>query len=499
MATPEPNSPGSMPPVKDPEFGELLRMMHVVDIERQKRDLALQELSTDQQKARLREELEKVYAAEGATVSKGEIDAAIEAHYADRYLFKPPTRNLSYRLARAYIARFWIFTRIVVPLMVLFAMVLTVVAVVTAQIRTRHLEEERAVELRTVDLYTAVNSAHADLALVRGKVSRYAEPNAASRLDGRSLESVRSTLQRNADQLQPLDQFLLKYCPHGDPKAAITQGNYHEVGGMLAARESGLNEVKQLISTAESGLAKLDELLAAARSLDAQIADIRGTRGPAAIKERAEDAYRSGKAAIAAAEPSGARKAAGTLEQLRKSLSSLEEIRGRIEPLSREIAAIAKERAALEQKDSLIEQMSGAIAQGDLPRASASLEKLTDLKSTLDQSYSLRIVNRPGTKSGFNRFPKSNSNSKVYYLVVEAVDRENRTLSKLIVNEEDQQSKHMAVWAERVPRELYDQVKDEKQKRGLIENPVLMTKERGYLTEQPGRLQKRTGQLTHWN
>src|SRR5258708_3852853 len=255
--TPTIPTPLATAPVKNPELGELLRLMHVVDVERQKRDLALEELSADEQKRRLRQELEKVYTAEGANVSRTEIDAAIEAHYADRYLFKPPSRTLAYRIARMYIARFWIFTRLVLPLLVIFGIVLTIVSVISAQIHTRHLAEERAVEQSVLGFYNAVNAAHAGLALAKVNLARHNEPNAAVTLD-----QVRTTLQHGADRLHLADQFLLKYCPNGDPKSAVTLGNLPEVRTGLASQQSALDEVQQSLQNAKSGLGKMDELLA---------------------------------------------------------------------------------------------------------------------------------------------------------------------------------------------------------------------------------------------
>ena len=55
------------------------------------------------------------------------------------------------------------------------------------------------------------------------------------------------------------------------------------------------------------------------------------------------------------------------------------------------------------------------------------------------------------------------------------------------------------MWAERVPRELYEEIKAEKQKTGRVLKKNLMTKERGYLTATPVRLPLREGQLTKWN
>ena len=75
----------------------------------------------------------------------------------------------------------------------------------------------------------------------------------------------------------------------------------------------------------------------------------------------------------------------------------------------------------------------------------------------------------------------------------------NQVLTKPIVNEETQQASRVTMWAERVPRALYEEIKSEKQKTGRVLKKTLMTKERGYLTEKPERLAQREGQITKWN
>jgi hypothetical protein len=120
-------------------------------------------------------------------------------------------------------------------------------------------------------------------------------------------------------------------------------------------------------------------------------------------------------------------------------------------------------------------------AEGDRAGALDAVQRLTALRDQLRQQYTLRVVNRSGVRSGFWTFPEVNTEATNYYIVVEAIDADNRPLSLPILNEENGQTETVAMWGLRVTQSLYESIAADKQDNGIIENNRIGRKEAGYL------------------
>ena len=57
----------------------------------------------------------------------------------------------------------------------------------------------------------------------------------------------------------------------------------------------------------------------------------------------------------------------------------------------------------------------------------------------VEQAYTLQIVSRPGEKSGVWRVPDANPDARNYYIIVEALSADGRSLQVPVVNEESGQ------------------------------------------------------------
>ena len=147
----------------------------------------------------------------------------------------------------------------------------------------------------------------------------------------------------------------------------------------------------------------------------------------------------------------------------------------------RAIVALAKEKRATQKAQALMQQVKAATASGDTAAAKAAEAALERLYARLSQAYTLRIVQAPGVRSGIWRIPPKNPRGKNYYLIVEAIDQNGKTLSLEIENEENGKRETVARWGIRVPRSVYEAVRADKMADGIVDKRIVGKKERGRL------------------
>ena len=137
-----------------------------------------------------------------------------------------------------------------------------------------------------------------------------------------------------------------------------------------------------------------------------------------------------------------------------------------------------------EAKDTAMQlylQALQALRDGEPERAREDLQSLAGLRKALEQQYTLRIVNRPGERSGVWRIPDLNPSARNYYLIVEAIDSDGRRVPVEITSEETGKTSRVETWGLRVDREVFEQVAADKQDDGIIQNNRFGVKRRGHL------------------
>jgi len=125
-----------------------------------------------------------------------------------------------------------------------------------------------------------------------------------------------------------------------------------------------------------------------------------------------------------------------------------------------------------------------AVAQRDFDSARTAVTDLRTLADRLQATYEVRIVSRPGEQSGVWRVPDDNPNARNFYLIVEAVTPNGRTLRVPITNEEDGRTRAVNAWGLRVDEATFERVAADKRDDGIIQAGVVGTKPRGELTPQ---------------
>lgn len=138
-----------------------------------------------------------------------------------------------------------------------------------------------------------------------------------------------------------------------------------------------------------------------------------------------------------------------------------------------------------------------ALGREEYGGARAAITGLDALRAKLLQEYELRIIPRPGELSGVWRVPDLNPNAQNYYLIVEAVDGEGKSLTLPILDEEDGAVHRVSRWGVRVDEATFRAVADDKQDDGIIQEDVVGVKRRGSVEPEyrPGAL---GGAITEW-
>ena len=142
---------------------------------------------------------------------------------------------------------------------------------------------------------------------------------------------------------------------------------------------------------------------------------------------------------------------------------------------------VAKEDKARQLADQQYIKAQTALRAGDEDRARAALKSLKDLRTVLEQEYLLRIVNRPGERSGVWRIPDLNPSARNYYIVVEALDTGGAPVKVAVTTEETGETESVSQWALRVDEQVFREIAADKQDDGIIQNNRFGIKRRGYL------------------
>jgi hypothetical protein len=162
-----------------------------------------------------------------------------------------------------------------------------------------------------------------------------------------------------------------------------------------------------------------------------------------------------------------------------------------------QVVEIAKSDKAHETAERLLNAGRSALRDEDTDAAREALKSLEQLQTGLEQEYRLRIVNRPGEKSGVWRVPDVNTRARNYYIVVEAIDPTGRVLRVPIVNEETGKTERVTEWGLRVDEKTFAKVGRDKQDNGIIERDEFGYKNRGYLVPEY-EMRTSGGAITQW-
>ena len=176
-----------------------------------------------------------------------------------------------------------------------------------------------------------------------------------------------------------------------------------------------------------------------------------------------------------------ARRALTDTDTALADLERLDQLPARLTLLHSEARDIAIPDTVDAEIDALFAAATGALRRGDFESADDGADALTGMIEKLEQDFRIRIVSRPGELSGVIREPPNNRRASNYYLIVEAIDDNNRAVTVRIDSEEDGSHAQVSRWGVRVSESVFDRVRRDKQDDGIIQAAAAGKKRRGYL------------------
>ena len=161
------------------------------------------------------------------------------------------------------------------------------------------------------------------------------------------------------------------------------------------------------------------------------------------------------------------------------------------------IKIIDKNHSLKERSDQRAAAARRAISAGDFDQAKEIQINLKNVSDRIQQEFQIRVVSYAGKPSGVWRVSDDNKSARNYYLIVEAVDSENRILEQDILNEETNKIKRVNAWGLRVDQATFNRISADKQDDGIIQNNKVGIKKIGYL-EAEFLLSTAGASITDW-
>lgn len=156
-----------------------------------------------------------------------------------------------------------------------------------------------------------------------------------------------------------------------------------------------------------------------------------------------------------------------------------ETIPARLAELSQTVVAEAVDPAVDAQAVQTAADGAEAAAAGNAEAARAAVTALEMLLSELRLTFDVRIVSRPGEDTGVTRI--FDSRTENFYLIVEAIGPEGRTIPRAITSEEDDSVRTVTQWGVRVPEAVFNAVARDKEADGIVQDDLMGGKVRGEL------------------
>lgn len=124
----------------------------------------------------------------------------------------------------------------------------------------------------------------------------------------------------------------------------------------------------------------------------------------------------------------------------------------------------------------------------------------------LTEAFEVRIVSGTGQQSGIDRYFTDDAGTRApaFYVIVQAMTPDGQLLSRPIRNAETGQWETVSTWAERVPADVYERIRADKQADGVLDETLFAVKRPGsidwdmVLRGPDGQPIARGSQLTRW-
>jgi len=466
------------PPTPDAGTGtvapldQVMLAMDVVDTLRHEQDLVAAELDEDRRQRDFIDQVQAIYESQGIDVPAAVIAEGVQALRENRFLYKPPARSWSVRLAELYVERGKWAARAALVLLLLAGVYVAIALPghFRAQGRLQaFFADVAAVAADALAIDQQAEQLEAELQTVGGTD----QPTAAQILtDARTALAVaRERGARVRAALTP---------PPGESEFAGAEAEWEQrLGGhreSLAAAIDGLGRTRGLLS----GLRQLRDarghLLASLQRLDGITLSPVEQTDVGALRGEVTAAIERGAGAEAAAAMLRLNTRIDAILTLRQQQA---ELRAAADRLAAALSGVDVESDAARDLDGMRAQAAAALTAGDAAAARAVLHRWQQLVDQLEQSYELRIATGRNVQSGVWRESIDHPGTRNYYLIVEAIGADGNPLRLPITSEEDRSTRPVRRFGIRVPEHVYEAVKADKLDNGIVDRTSFGHKRRG--------------------
>lgn len=476
------------------KLDDFLRVVDVATAIRQRQEEIGQQLDVYGVKGRLKGKLRETAEVTGEILTDTQIDSAVDSYFEGLYSFKETERDLGTRFAEMYVDRGRLTRRYVLPAVVFGAatgaIIVTIDGIKSARLRAQEREVEGLVEVAYQDSRTGLSEI--DLLL---------NTPFNDKLPHVEKDQLASSIDEAQQKIKSADPFFDQYCSDGTAEDDITSDNLQDARNGLIRTNVMLGEAYTAIENGKVIIKTEENLALVRRNMDTLIEEVRTLNPHEALRERAEIFYSAGQGEIERRNLEGAKKNEDGLRETRDGVSQFSGLVSKVESLYGSVRAVAVENEALQRGETLYGEARQFIEAADIQRLSQSIFQLDNLAEVLSMEYTLRIVNRSGVKSGIDRYYTDENGKRAsgHYLIVEAVASDGSIIPMHIRNEENGKTERVKMWGERVANEVYERVKRDKLDNGIINDDIVGTKKRGYLSESFTMKEViKEGQITRW-
>ena len=170
--------------------------------------------------------------------------------------------------------------------------------------------------------------------------------------------------------------------------------------------------------------------------------------------------------------------------------------------LVQQIRAMSSDPSIVEMAESLAAEARAA-GRTDPTGAIQAQQQLAELHEQLSTTYSIQMA---PDNDGTSLFESLQGNGELsgYYVVVQAVDSSGNVIPQNIRNAETGTTETVSRWAERIPKDVFDRLVEDKVADGVLDEIQFANKPRGRLDMEMvlpgsnGGVAPRTVQITQW-
>lgn len=129
-------------------------------------------------------------------------------------------------------------------------------------------------------------------------------------------------------------------------------------------------------------------------------------------------------------------------------------------------------------------QAEAQLSAGEVAGAQATLAQVESVMAVLPLTYTLRVVNEKGERSGVWRNyhgEGGGSQARSFYIIVDALDEKGDRVNLPIVSAEDKKKRFLSRFGVRVPEKVFETIANDKKDDGIVDNDVFGRKAAGEL------------------